>query len=359
VRAHELWGRFATGFTAVGIHTSRYFNVPRGAELYARYTGDPTAVHAARNTDLPCPILAADLGRPEKLGRRLGEVERILSNAHKRIDTPWWALRTPNYDGSLLAVCALSAAERARSAGREVRAIRGGQLKWWGDMDILFLEEKDREHAVEVTIIKTTDPPPFEATLCGPAGAVIFKKSFSTKDLPKITHGNVLRLKISKDGRKGHYLLRLRGLKGAYMRSWISKGPPKRLFLFKRPQLSLGAFNGTRFWFLVPKDCARFRLGGKPGNRASRFGFTVSDARGRPVGGKAWYYDSHRDRPTTRWLDLTVPPAARGTWWGLAYACRKNLAFTWPKELPAYITDGPTSGFIPDAAYLKRALSAK
>jgi len=354
VRAHELWARYAEGFRPDGSHRVGYFNVPRGAELYVRYTADPEAIKAVLNSDMECPLLRASLGRAEPLRKWLGEVERTLSNAHEKVEAPWYALLHPQHAPHLVTTTALGAAEKARREGKPLEPVRGGQLAFWGDMDILFLEETDREHSIEVKIWKTNDTEKSRAILFDTTGASIVDKTFSTKELPPMTHGNILRLKIPKDGRTGQYLLRLSGLDGGYMYAWLAEGPAKRVFLFKRPTLSLGAFWGTRFWFYVPKDCARFRLGGEPRNRTYRFGFAVYDPANRLAGVRNWYHDPHITASEVRWLDVEVPPDARGAWWNVPYICLKGLQFTWPKELPAYLTDSPNAGFLPDMGYLER-----
>jgi len=353
VRAHELWARYAEGFTSTGDHKAGYFNVPRGVELYTRYTADPPAVAAVLKSDELCPVLSADLGQPEKLRRRLGEIEKTLASAHERLDVPWWALRHPIHRPDLDVALALGARERAQRSGNDVEPIVGGQLEFNGSRDIVFLEETDQEHEVRVRIWASGHADNAAATLLGPSGATISKKEFSTKDLPFATHGCVLTVKIPKDGVTGHYLLRLERLDGPYMRCWLTEAPQKRVVLVKGEEFELGAFWGTRFWFHVPQDCTGFRIEAKPWNRATRFGFAVYDGQGRFVDAKGWYYNSQIDKLPTHWLDIKVPADARGTWWSIPYTCAKGIHFIWPKELPPYLADSPTSGFLPDPEYLR------
>jgi hypothetical protein len=68
---------------------------------------------------------------------------------------------------------------------------------------------------------------------------------------------------------------------------------------------------------------------------------------------KGWYYNSQLDQPVNQWVEVKAPPDARGQWWSLAYTCRKDMFFTWPKELPSYLADSAESGFRPDPEYLK------
>ena len=353
VRAHELWARYAEGFTPTGDHTAGYFNVPRGIELYTRYTADPTAIAAVLKSDELCPILSADLGQPEKLQRWLGEIEKTLANAHEQLDVPWWALRHPIHRPNLDIALAFGARERAQRRGTDLKPIVGGQLEFNGSRDIVLLEEADREHEVQVRIWTGGQAENAAATLLGPSGAMISKREFSTKALPFATHGCVLTVKIPKDGVTGHYLLRLERLNGAYMRCWLTHAPQKRVMLVKGKEIELGAFWGTRFWFYVPPDCAGFRIGAKPWNRATRFGFAVYDGKGRFVDAKGWYYNSQIDKFPTHWLEITTPADARGAWWSIPYTCAKGIHFIWPKELPPYLADSPTSGFLPDPQYLR------
>ncbi|MDP7130994.1 MAG: hypothetical protein QF437_10925, partial [Planctomycetota bacterium] len=197
------------------------------------------------------------------------------------------------------------------------------------------------------------------ATLFDPAGKVVFTKPFNTKDLPIMTHGVILKLKIPQDGVTGHYLLRLERLSGAYMRCWLSKGPKKRVYLIDPKSFNLGSFYGGRFWFYVPKGTNGFRIGARPSNRAARFGFAVYDGGNRIVDSKAWYFHWRRETPNTHWLDIKAPENAQGAWWSIPYTCRKDIIFSWPKELPPYLSDSPSAGFIPDEGYLKRMQSNK
>ena len=168
-----------------------------------------------------------------------------------------------------------------------------------------------------------------------------------------VVDGCVLTVTIPKDGVTGHYLLRLERLDGPYMRCWLTQAPEKRVVLVKGEELELGAFWGTRFWFHVPQDCTGFRIGAKPWNRATRYGFAVYDGQGRFVDAKGWYYNSQLDKLPTHWLDIKVPADARGTWWNIPYTCAKGIHFIWPKELPPYLADSPHSGFLPDPEYLR------
>jgi hypothetical protein len=297
--------------------------------------------------------LSADLGQPEKLQRRLGDIEKILANAHERLDVPWWALRHPIHRPDLDVAIALGAREKVQGSGTDLDPIVGGQLEFNGNRDIVFLEETDQEHEVRVRIWASGHAESAAATLLGPSGATISKKEFSTKDLPFATHGCVLTVKIPKDGVTGHYLLRLERLDGPYMRCWLTQAPEKRVVLVNGEEFELGAFWGTRFWFCVPQDCTGFRIGAKPWNRATRFGFAVYDGQGRFVDAKGWYYNSQIDKLPTHWLDIKVPADARGTWWSIPYTCAKGIHFIWPKELPPYLADSPISGFLPDPEYLR------
>lgn len=211
----------------------------------------------------------------------------------------------------------------------------------------------DLEHEVRVRIWASGHSDSAAATLLGPSGATISKKEFSTRDLPFATHGCVLTVTIPKDGVTGHYMLRLERLDGPYMRCWLTQAPEKRIVLVKGEEFELGAFWGTRFWFHVPQDCTGFRIGAKPWNRATRFGFAVYDGLGRFVDAKGWYYNSQIDKLPTHWLDINVPADTRGTWWSIPYTCAKGIHFIWPKELPPYLADSPTSGFLPDPEYLR------
>ena len=359
VRAHELWERYAIGFTPEGYHRAGYFNVRRPAELYTRYTADPPAVEAVLRSDELCPTLSEELGQPQKLETWLGQAHRALSNAHKIIDVPPWAIQFGAESSGLDSVLALGAREKAKRDGREVEPGVEGVLKFSGTWDIVFLEDHDREHDVEVKINKGGDATDAAATLFDPAGKVVFTKPFNTKDLPIMTHGVILKLKIPQDGVTGHYLLRLERLSGAYMRCWLSKGPKKRVYLIDPKSFNLGSFYGGRFWFYVPKGTNGFRIGARPSNRAARFGFAVYDGGNRIVDSKAWYFHWRRETPNTHWLDIKAPENAQGAWWSIPYTCRKDIIFSWPKELPPYLSDSPSAGFIPDEGYLKRMQSNK
>jgi hypothetical protein len=357
VRAHELWMRYSEGFMAYGDHLAGYFNVPRGLELYTRTTGDPTAIDAVLKSEELCPVLCADLGRPEKLQSWLGEAERLLANAHERLEVPWWELRFGQENHSLETVLVIGACEKLKRQGKEVPPIRGGHIKFRDDMDILLQEEKDQKHPVRLRILGAFDNA--KAAVFDPSGKPVLEKQFNTKDLPLAHQGRELALEVPEDKVTGTYLLRFRGLTGGYTRCWLTEAPAKRVHLVKPGEFSLGSFYGTRFWFFVPGDCAGFRLGAKPSNRSTRWGFAVYDSQGRLAGSKAWYYSSQLDSPETQWLDIQVPEDARGAWWNIPYTCAKDMTFVWPKELPTYLADSPTSGFIPDPESLRRAAPAK
>lgn len=355
VRAHELWERFSEGFRPHGDNLLGYFNVPRGLELYARYTGDPPTIARILKSEELCPVLCAELGQPEKLQRWLGEAERILANAHERLEPPWWALCSGQESHQLDPVQAIGAREKLERQGQKLPPIRGERMKFRGDRSILFLEERDEKHSIRLRIVGTELS--VTASVHDPAGKLVVEMKADTKDLRLAHQGHDLVLEVPKDNVTGTYLLRFGGLNHGYTRAWLTEAPPKRIYLIESDEFALGSFYGTRFWFFTPGDCEGFRIGAKPSNRSTRWGFAVYDGKDRLVGSKAWYYSSHLGGSTTEWLEVKVPEEVRGTWWNIPYSCRKDLTFVWPKELPRFLADSPTSGFIPDAQSLQRAAS--
>jgi len=355
VRAHELWERFSEGFMPHGDNIAGYFMIPRGLELYARYTADPPTIARILKSEELCPVLSADLGHPEKLQRWAGEAEQILANAHERLDPPWWALRFGQESHRLSPVQAIGALEKLERQGKKLPPIRGGRMKFRGDRSILFLEEKDEEHTIRLRIVGKE--PNVTASVHDPGGKLVLEMKSDTKDLPPAHRGHELALTVPEDKVTGTYLLRFGGLNHGYTRAWLTEAPAKWVCLIEADEFALGSFYGSRFWFFVPDDCEGFRIGAKPSNRSCRWGFAVYDGKDRLAGHKSWYYSSHLGGSTMEWLEVKAPADVRGTWWNIPYSCRKDLTFVWPKELPRYLTDSSSSGFIPDADALKKAVS--
>jgi len=345
VRAHELWARYKRGFLPDGEHVIGYFNVPRGLELYTRYTRDPGAEAAVLKSGVLCPRLSADLGDARKMERAMATLDATLSASGQVMDTPWWAQceQDAKEMDELNSVLDLGWAERSSRLGKPLRS--GFEpLVWWQNVDVLVLEEADQEQDIELRLVAMGEAPGAKITVLDPKGATVKTIAIEPDQLPREMEAyRRLRFTIPRDGLPGVYTLRFEKAP----RFWFLKGAERRVFRVGA-EFTLGYENSQKFWFFVPKGLQSFRISGRPQNRDARFGFVILDPENRVAGSTAWFYRVGETVPT-RSVEVKPPPGTDGKWWSLAYGCVKGITFLWPSELPPCVTDAPEKAFLPPA----------
>lgn len=350
LRAYELWARYKEGFLPSGDHIIGYFNVERPLVLYAHYTKDPEALAIIKRSSV-CAGLSAEFGQIDKLENALSSLDATYAGSFRRIPVPAWAVwfnPTGRPSDVLQSVSTIAYAERLVQHGQKLTP-RPGPLHFNGDKEILFLEEADQEHKVRVHVIGSSSATHGKVTIVDPRGKMTATPECEIAALPVVqAHTLQMEFTIPADKVTGVYTLRSEGFGAGYRRLRIAEGPERRLFRVNREAFGPGYWWGQKLWFYVPKGCQKFRIGAKPLNRSHRYGFVIFDPEDKPVVSENWYFQTSREAGQIHWAEATVPADKQQKWWSLAYSCRKDMVFIWPDELPAFVAEGPDTGFLPE-----------